>query len=387
MPVPFLDLRAQYESIKGEINPAIQNVIESSAFALGPAVEHFEKQFAAYCGVKHCIGVSSGTSAITLLLKAHKIGPGDEVITAANSFLASAEGITHAGATPVLVDVLESTGNMDPALLEAAFTPKTKAILVVHLYGQPADMDPIIIMAKKRKLLVFEDAAQAHGARYKSRQAGLPADLSPEASAKGEAQWAKAGSLADGATFSFYAGKNLGAYGEAGAVLTNDASVAETIRMLREHGSKKKYEHEIIGFNERMDGIQGAVLSVKLRHLDAWNTLRRKHAGRYREKLKGVGDLHFFEELPECEGNYHLFVVRTAKRDALKTHLEKAGIGVGIHYPIPIHLQKAYASLGGKKGDCPVAEKLSKEILSLPMYAELTEKQVEEVCGAVQDFF
>jgi len=366
MPVPFLDLRAQYESIKGEINPAIQNVIESSAFALGPAVEHFEKQFAAYCGVKHCIGVSSGTSAITLLLKAHKIGPGDEVITAANSFLASAEGITHAGATPVLVDVLESTGNMDPALLEAAFTPKTKAILVVHLYGQPADMDPIIMIAKKRKLLVFEDAAQAHGAKYKGKRAGA---------------------LADGSSFSFYAGKNLGAYGEAGAVLTNDDSIAETIRMLREHGSKKKYEHEIIGFNERMDGIQGAVLSVKLRHLDAWNTLRRKHAGRYREKLKGVGDLHFFEELPECEGNYHLFVVRTAKRDALKTHLEKAGIGVGIHYPIPIHLQKAYASLGGKKGDCPVAEKLSKEILSLPMYAELTEKQVEEVCGAVQDFF
>jgi dTDP-4-amino-4,6-dideoxygalactose transaminase len=358
MPVPFLDLRAQYNSIKGEIDPAIQKVIESAAFALGPAVENFEKEFASYCGVSHCIGVSSGTSAITLLLKAHKIGPGDEVITAANSFVASAEGITHAGATPVLVDALEVTANMNPSLIEKKITTKTKAILAVHLYGQPADMDPIREIARKRKLLVFEDAAQAHGALYKGKRAG---------------------SLADGATCSFYPGKNLGAYGEAGAVLTNDPHIAESIRMLRDHGSKKKYEHEIIGWNERMDGIQGAVLSVKLKHLDAWNALRRKHAEHYRSHLQNVD---FFEEAPGCISNYHLFVIKTQNRAALQKHLKEKGTDTGIHYPTPIHLQKAYAFLGYKQGDFPFSEKLAKEILSLPMYAELTEEKIEEVVRA-----
>lgn len=368
MPVPFLDLRAQYESLKAEIAAALQEVLASSAFSNGPFVATFEKEFASYCGVRHCIGVNSGTSAITLLLKAHGIGEGDEVITQANSFFASAEAISNAGARPVLVDVLENTAQMNPLELEKAITKKTKALLPVHLYGQCGDMDAILDIGKRHKLLVFEDAAQAHGARYKSKRAGA---------------------LADGATFSFYAGKNLGAYGEAGAILTNDDAIAETLRMMREHGSKKKYEHELIGWNERMDGIQGAVLSVKLKHLNEWNTKRRKHAEQYHEMLGALeteGIIRFIETPQTCEPVYHLFVIRSQKRDALKAHLEKHGIGVGIHYPIPIHLQKAYRDLGYQKGDFPVAEKLSAEVLSLPMYAELTEKQIEEVCATIKSF-
>src|SRR3989338_3776822 len=368
MPVPFLDLRAQYESLKPEIAAALQEVLSSSAFSNGPFVSIFEKAFAEYCGTRDCIGVNSGTSAITLLLKAHGIGKGDEVITQANSFFASAEAISHTGATPVLVDVLENTGQMNPLLLEKAITKKTKALLPVHIYGQCGDFDAILAIGKRHNLLVFEDAAQAHGARHKGKRAG---------------------SLADGATFSFYAGKNLGAYGEAGAIMTNDAAIADTLRMMREHGSRKKYEHELIGWNERMDGIQGAVLSVKLKYLDEWNAKRRKHAEHYHVmlgSLEAEGKISFIETLQTCEPVYHLFVIRSAKRDALKAHLEKHGIGVGIHYPIPIHLQKAYADLGYKKGDFPVAEKLASEVLSLPMYAELTEKQIEEVCEAIKSF-
>ncbi|MEK7137618.1 MAG: DegT/DnrJ/EryC1/StrS family aminotransferase, partial [Patescibacteria group bacterium] len=292
MPVPFLDLRAQYESIKGEVHPAMQKVIESSAFALGPAVAGFEKEFADYCSVQHCVGVSSGTGALTLLLRAYGIGKGDEVITVTNSFFATVEAILHVGATTVLVDCEEETALMDVTKLESAITKNTKAIIPVHLYGQCADMDVVSAIAKKHGLIVIEDACQAHGARCQGKRAG---------------------SLGDAAAFSFYAGKNLGAYGEAGAVTTNDAAIAQKIRMLREHGQAAKYHHDTLGWNERMDGIQGAVLSVKLRHLDIWNAKRRAHAEQYRVMLSTVeasGDIRFFDVPSDNEHVYHLFVIR-----------------------------------------------------------------------------
>ncbi len=367
MSIPFLDLAAQYRSIKQEIDPAIQSVIDSCAFASGPAVEKFEREFAAYCGVSHCIGVGNGTSAIELILRAYGIGAGDEVITVANSFFASAEAISLANATPILVDCCENDALMDTTKLEAAITKKTKAILPVHLYGQCADMDAINAVAIKHNLLVIEDACQAHGALYKAKKEGLPTGAS-----------AKAGSLADAAAFSFYPGKNLGAYGEAGAVTTNDEAIAKKIRMLRDHGMSEKYKHQIVGRNERMDGIQGAVLSVKLKHLDAWNTARRTHAKLYRELLEGNPKIGLFTEHEDRCQNYHLFVVRVQNRDTLQTKLKEKGIQSGIHYPIPIHLQEAYAGKW-KKGDFPIAEKLAGEILSLPMYAEMTTEMVREV--------
>jgi dTDP-4-amino-4,6-dideoxygalactose transaminase len=366
MPVPFLDLQAQYQSLKSEIDPAIQSVIDSCAFSLGPAVQQFEEEFASYCGVKHCIGVGSGTAALTILMQAHGVKEGDEVITAANSFFASAEAISLTGATPVLVDVIEETANMDPTKLENAITKNTKAILPVHLYGSPADMDAVNVIAKKHDLLVFEDAAQAQGSLYKGK---------------------KAGSLADGAAFSFYPGKNLGAYGEAGAITTNDNDIAELCDKMRRHGEPVRYTHDIVAYNERMDGIQGAVLSVKLKHLDEWNERRRENAELYRKNLKGVGDIHFIEVPNACTSSMHLFVMKTEKRDALQEHLKKHDVASGIHYPIPIHLQPAYKDRGWKKGDFPVAEKLAEEILSLPMYPELKDKKIDEVCKCVQNFF
>lgn len=362
MKVPFLDLQAQYRIMKPEMDDAIRRVLDSSAYALGPHVEAFEKAFAEYCGVKYCVGVASGTCSITMILKAYGIGPGDEVITAANSFFASAEAISNAGATPVLVDCERDTGLMDITKLEAAITPKTKAILPVHLYGQCADMDKVRAVADRHHLFVFEDAAQGHGATYKGKRAG---------------------SLSDAASFSFYAGKNLGAYGEAGGITTNDEKIAKTIRMLREHGSAVRYHHELIGYNERMDGIQGAVLSTKLPHLDAWNARRRELAMLYRQLLpESVVPM---KEHEYGEGVYHLFVVRVAHRDDVQKKLADKGIATGIHYPVPIHLQPAYASRGWKKGDFFVAESMSHDILSLPMFPEMTEEQVREVCGALKD--
>lgn len=366
MPVPFLDLQIQYRAIKEELDPAIQRVIESSAFALGPAVEAFEQKFAAFCGAQHCIGVNSGTAALTLLLRAYGIGPGDEVILPTNTFIATAEAVSHVGATPILVDCEERTALMDVKKVEEVITKKTKAVIPVHLYGQPADMDSLMQLGKKHQLLILEDAAQSHGAARKGKRTG---------------------SLGDAAAFSFYPGKNLGAFGEAGAVVTNDAAIAEKIRLLRDHGQREKYHHEEIGWNERMDGIQGAVLSVKLRHLDEWNAKRRQHAEQYQQKLSGIGDIRFFETDERSEHVEHLFVIRTAQHDRLQEHLKSKGIATGIHYPIPIHLQRAYAGLPYKEGDFPVAEKLSTEILSLPMYPELTEEQIEEVCEAMRDFF
>ncbi|MEK7152823.1 MAG: DegT/DnrJ/EryC1/StrS family aminotransferase, partial [Patescibacteria group bacterium] len=281
MKVPFVDLQAQYQAIKPEVDSAIQHVLDTSAYILGPAVEQFEKDFAAYSGAQDCIAMNSGTAAIALLLQAHGIGPGDEVITVANSFFASAEAIVEIGATPVLVDCRESTALMDPGALEAAITPKTKAILPVHLFGQPAPMEEVLAIAKAKKLLVFEDAAQSQGAKYHGKPAG---------------------SLADGACTSFYPGKNLGAYGDAGAVLTDDAEIAKTLRMLREHGSPKKYQHDLVGWNERMDGIQGAVLGVKLKYLDGWNAKRRAHAAQYRTLLAHDERITLFDEQPDVEG-------------------------------------------------------------------------------------
>ncbi len=363
MAIPFLDLQAQYRGIKAEIAEAIQQVLDTSTYALGPSVEHFENAFAAYCHSTFAMGVNSGTSAITLLLRAHGIGPGDEVITAPNSFFASAEAISLAGATPTFCDVLESTANMDPSKIEAAITKKTKAILPVHLYGQPADMDAINAIAKKHNLLVFEDSAQAQGALYKDKRTG---------------------SLADGAAFSFYPGKNLGAYGEAGAVVTNSEDAANKVKMFRDHGSHVKYHHDLIGANERMDGIQGAVLGVKLKYLDKWNDARRNLAARYHERLKNSSKVTLIETLADCSSNYHLMIVRTKDREKLQAHLKEKGIATGIHYPIPIHLQPAYKDLGYKKGAFPVVEMLCDEVLSLPMFAELSQEQVDEVCDAIE---
>jgi dTDP-4-amino-4,6-dideoxygalactose transaminase len=362
MPIPFLDLQAQYRAIKPEVDAAIQRVLDTSAYVLGPSVEAFEKDFAAFCEAEHCIALNSGTAALALLMQAYDIGPGDEVITVANTFFASAEAISEIGATPVLVDCEDDSALMNPDLIEAAITSKTKAIIPVHLYGQMADMERINEIAKRHNVLVFEDACQAHGALYKGKRAG---------------------GFGDGAAFSFYPGKNLGAYGDGGAVTTNNAEVAEKVKMLRDHGSKKKYTHEMIGWNERMDGIQGAVLGVKLKHIDGWNAKRRTNAAIYRSTL---GDsVRVIAEQSYGEPVYHLFVIRSPKRDALQAHLQERGIASGIHYPVPVHLQPAYAGRWNQ-GDFPVTEKLANEILSLPMFPELTEVQIEEVCAAVREF-
>ena len=360
MKVPFLDLQAQYQAIKPEVDAAMRTVLDASTYVGGPAVQAFEKEFAAFTGTEHCVGLNSGTAAIALLLQASGIGPGDEVITAANSFFASAEAISEVGATPVLVDCNEDDALMDVSQLQAAITPNTKAILPVHLYGQPADMDAINAVAEAHDLWTFEDACQAHGATYKGRPAG---------------------SLGDGAAFSFYPGKNLGAYGDAGAVTTRDEITATTVRMLREHGSAVKYEHELVGWNERMDGLQGAVLAAKLPHLAAWNEKRRALAEFYRKNLPSWAVP--FSAHGDRVSAMHLFVVRVQDREHVQQALAERGIQTLIHYPTPIHLQPAYEG-AWKKGRFPVAEKLSGEILSLPMYAELTEEAAGAVCDALK---
>jgi len=365
MKVNFVDLKAQYQTIKPEIDKAIENVISNTAFILGKAVAEFEEQFAAYCGAKHCAGINSGTSALIMALKALDVGEGDEVITTTNTFIATAEAISFAGATPVLVDIEDGTYNMDPGKLEKAITGKTKAIIPVHLYGQPADMDPILEIAKKKSIPVIEDAAQAHGAQYKGK---------------------KTGGLATAACFSFYPGKNLGAYGEGGAVTTDDEGMAQKVRMLRDHGSPKKFYHEFIGNNCRLEGIQGAVLSVKLKHLDKWNDGRRKNADLYRKYLEGTG-VGLPEEMPYAKHVYHVFCVRVKERQKLIDFLKEKGIFTNIHYPIPIHLQKAYQFLGYKKGDFPVTEGCMDEILSLPMFAELTEEEIKYTADCIREFY
>jgi dTDP-4-amino-4,6-dideoxygalactose transaminase len=362
--VPFVDLKGQYQSIQGEIDAAIREVVESCAFVLGPAVERFERDFADYLGVEEVVGVNSGTAAIQLTLLALGIGPEDEVIVPAHTFIATAEAVSQTGSRPVFVDVHRDTANLDASLLAAAVTPRTRAILPVHLYGQPADMEPILRFASERGLMVIEDACQAHGAHYRGRRVG---------------SFGRAG------CFSFYPGKNLGAYGEGGAIATNDHELALRLRRLRDHGQTERYHHAEIGFNARLEGIQGAVLGVKLQHLDRWNRARRAHASVYCEDLKSAG-VTLPVEAESCESVYHLFVVRSERRDALREHLASRGVQTGLHYPIPVHLQDAYAALGHREGDFPESEAWARECLSLPMFPELSFAQIDQVIQGVKSF-
>ena len=362
--VPFLDLKNEHAPLREEFDQAIRQVIDSSAFAGGPFVTKFEEEFAAFCECKHAIGLGSGTEAIWLVLLALGIGPGDEVITVPSTFMATAEAITYCGATPVFVDIDERTYTMDVTALEAAITKRTKAIMPVHLFGQPADMDPIMKIARAHKLFVVEDAAQAHGAEYKG---------------------CKVGTIGDAGCFSFYPGKNLGAFGEAGAVITNDSALQEKIRILRDHGQVRKYYHTMIGWNCRMDGIQGAVLSVKLRGLARGNELRRAHAFKYNEAFADMEQVIPPVEASYAKHVYHVYAIRVQERNDVIELLTQKGIGYGVHYPVPVHLQHAYRDLGYAKGAFPVAERTAEEFLSLPMYPGLTQAQRNLVIDAVKD--
>jgi dTDP-4-amino-4,6-dideoxygalactose transaminase len=359
--IPYADLRTQYRSIKDEVDAAILRVLDSTQFILGEEVSAFEREFAAYCGTAEAIGVNSGTSALHLALLAAGIGPGDEVITVPFTFVATAAAIVYAGATPVFVDIEPATYAMDPALIERAITPRTKAIMPVHLYGHPADMDPILDIARRRGLVVIEDAAQAHGAEYKGRRCGSMGVMS---------------------AFSFYPGKNLGAYGEGGAVVTSDPELAKKIRVMRSWGEERRYEHSVKGFNYRMDGIQGAILRVKLRRLEAWTEARRARAADYARAFAGSGVATPIEQ-PGCRHVYHVYAVRLARREATRAALQAAEIQTGVHYPIPVHLQPAHADLGYARGDFPVSEEVALQVLSLPMFPEMTFEQVQQVAAAV----
>ncbi|MBC7343529.1 MAG: DegT/DnrJ/EryC1/StrS family aminotransferase [Clostridia bacterium] len=362
MNVPFLDLKSAYLELKDELDSAYQRVMESGWYILGSEVDAFEREFAAYCGVKHCIGVGNGLDALHLTLRAAGIGPGDEVIVPANTYIATWLAVSYAGATPVPVEPNERTYNIDPTRVEAAITCRTKAIMPVHLYGQPADMDPILEIAQRHGLWVFEDAAQAHGARYKGRRIG---------------------SLGDAAGFSFYPGKNLGAFGDGGAVTTNNDELAERIRALRNYGSQVKYINRYKGLNSRLDELQAALLRVRLRRLDGWNARRSMVAATYSQALVET-DL-ILPYVPEwAEPVWHLYVVRSRARDVLQKRLADAGIGTLIHYPIPPHLQDAYKDLGFSRGAYPITERLAQEVLSLPMGPHLLPEHVNAVVQAVK---
>lgn len=365
MRVPFVDLRAQYQAIQREIRRALDEVLASNAFILGAPVVAFEEAFARYCGVRHCIGVANGTDALRLTLEALGVGPGDEVITAANTFLATAEAIVHARARPVLVDTDPRTYTINVDQIETSITPRTKAVIPVHLYGQPADMDPILKIAEKYGLYVIEDAAQAHGATYKGR---------------------KVGSIGHAACFSFYPAKNLGAYGDAGAIVTNDDRIALSVRKLRNHGGIEKYQHDLIGYNSRLDTLQAAVLLVKLQYLDEWNRRRREHARLYDElcsTIPGIITPHVPEEARHV---YHLYVLRleAGSRDELRAYLKAQGIETGVHYPQPIHWTPAFREYPGRK--FPIAEECARNILSLPMYPELSRAQIECIICEIERF-
>jgi dTDP-4-amino-4,6-dideoxygalactose transaminase len=359
--IPFVDLKAQYHSIKPEIDAAIGRVLESSQFVLGSEVAAFEQEYTAYCQVEYALGVNSGTSALHLALLAAGVGPGDEVITTPFTFVASVAAIIYTGATPVFVDIDPRSFTIDASQIEDAITNHTKAILPIHLYGQMADMDPILEIAQRHNLIVIEDAAQAHGAEYKGRPAG---------------------SLGDLGCFSFYPGKNLGAYGEGGMVVTNHPEYARTVKMLRDWGAEKKYHHELKGYNYRLEGLQGAILRVKLRYIEDWTRMRRENASRYNQLLTKNG-VRTPEEMHYGRHVYHIYAIRTSERETLQQALLAQGIHTGIHYPIPVHLQPAYADLGYQAGDFPHAEQAAREVLSLPMYAELTNEQVERVAAAL----
>ncbi|MER8564432.1 DegT/DnrJ/EryC1/StrS family aminotransferase [Mesorhizobium sp. M0924] len=359
--IPFVDLKAQYTTIKLEVDAAIQRTLESCQFTLGADVAEFEKEFAAYSQAAFGVGVNTGTSALHLGLLAAGIGPGDEVITSPFTFVATVAAIYYTGATPVLVDIDPATYTIDPAQIEAAITPATKAIIPIHLYGQPADMDPIMAIARKHGLMVLEDACQAHGAEYKGKRVGAIGDM---------------------AAFSFYPGKNLGAYGEGGMLTTNIADHNRAVRMLRDWGAERKYHHEVKGYNYRLEGLQGAVLRVKLKHLDRWTEQRRATAARYDAMFAGIGlSTPFVRD--DVRHVYHIYAVRTPDRARWGEALNAQGIQSGIHYPIPVHLLPAYADLGYKQGQFPHAEKAAAEVLSLPMFPELTEQQQDAVVAAV----
>jgi dTDP-4-amino-4,6-dideoxygalactose transaminase len=359
--IPFVDLRAQYHAIADEINEAIRGVLERADFILGEAVEQFEIEFASYIGARHAVGVGSGLAALELALRAYGIGPGDEVITTANTYIATVLAIRAVGARPVLVDADPGTYNLAPSALNAAITPRTRAVMPVHLYGQPADLDALLPIAARHHLLVIEDAAQAHGARYRGRRVG---------------------GFGHASGFSFYPGKNLGAYGDGGMVVTNDGAVAERLRQLRNYGQRVKYYHDLSGTNSRLDSLQAAFLRVKLRHLDQWNAARRAHAALYHRCLEGLPVLRP-STAAEAEHIYHLYVIQTDGRDQVRSALQAAHIETGIHYPVPIHLQKACADLGYGSGAFPVTEAAAARILSLPMFAELSEAQIERVVHAL----
>jgi dTDP-4-amino-4,6-dideoxygalactose transaminase len=359
--VPFVDLRAQYHANKQEIDSAITRVLESGQFVLGPEVAAFEDEFAAYCNVGHAVAVNSGTSALHLALLAAGIGPGDEVVTVPFTFVATVAAIHYTGATPVFVDIGSRCFTLDPSQLEAAITPRTRAIIPVHLYGQPADMGPILEIARQHRLLVIEDAAQAHGAEYKGRRVGGLGDLG---------------------CFSFYPAKNLGAYGEGGLVTTNNPEYARALRLLRDWGAEHKYRHLLRGYNYRMEALQGAILRVKLRHLEDWTEARRRHAARY-DTLLANSDIRTPQAMPYARHVYHVYTVRVARRDAVQKALSAEGVQTGIHYPIPVHRQPAYEDPRYREGDFAVAEQAAQEVLSLPLFPEMTDEQIATVCTSL----
>jgi len=365
MKVPFLDLKIQYKEIEQEVLPMVTDAMENASFIGGPQVSGFEEEFANFCDSKFCVGVGSGTDALRFALIAVGVGSGDEIITVPNTFIATTEAISQVGATPVFVDIYSDTGNIDVSLIEGKITEKTKVIIPVHLYGQPADMDPILEVAKRHNLAVIEDACQAHGALYKNK---------------------KAGSLGIAGCFSFYPGKNLGAFGEAGAVVTQDDEIADKIRMIRDHGQEKKYFHQIEGYNGRLDAIQAGVLRIKLKRLENWNRSRRENAAYYNELLSEIPGVTIPVEADFAVSVYHLYVLLIDDRDRLQQFLGDKGIATGLHYPMPLHLQKAYEHLGFKEGAFPVTENVAGRLLSLPMYPQLTRKQIEYVADTIKEF-
>ena len=364
--VPFVDLAAQHAVIRAEVEAAIGEVLSECNFVLGKQVEEFERAFAEFVGSEHAVGVSSGLDALRLALMALDVGSGHEIILPANTYIATALAVSSVGARPVFLDCDPETCNIDASLIESAVSPRTKAVIPVHLTGQSADMDPILDVASRHGLHVVEDAAQAHGALYKGRPCG---------------------SIGTAGCFSFYPGKNLGAYGDGGMVVTDDPDLAARMRRLRNYGQRVKYHHEEKGLNARLDTLQAAILTVKLRHLRSWNEARVAHAERYRDSLMGVGDLAFQRQAPYSTHVYHLFVVETAHRDALRKRLAAAEIQTGVHYPIPIHLQQAYRDLNHREGDFPEVERLARRTLSLPMFPELRPDQIQRVAEEVLDFF
>jgi dTDP-4-amino-4,6-dideoxygalactose transaminase len=366
MKINFVDLKRQYHKYSREFNQAIKEVLEKTDFILGGEVQRFEKDFARYCGTKYCLGVASGTDALLLSLKSLNMGTGDEVITAANTYIATVLAISMVGAKPILVDMNPETYNIDVEKIEKNITKRTKAILPVHLYGQPADMEPITKIAQKYNLYLVEDACQAHGARYQQK---------------------KVGSFGDAAAFSFYPGKNLGSYGDGGAITTNNQKLAEKIFMLRNYGQKVKYHHLIKGYNSRLDTIQAAILRAKLIHLDSWNKKRRRIAKLYNQLLSKIEGVVIPKEFPNFESVYHIYLIQVEKRDQLREYLAQKGITTLIHYPVPIHLQPAYRDLGYKKGNFPITENFCNRIVSLPMFPELNDKEIHFIVSSIKKFY